>query len=972
MTEKVTDEAALEERPLERISVRGLVEFILRSGDIDDRTGGMPDTDAMLMGGRIHRKIQARMGPEYQAEVPLSGLFDCGDFLLCLEGRADGIFGPEDGSGMMTVDEIKGVMRRVERLREPVGVHLAQAKCYAYLYLMDRAGYEVIPLTQTDNSARERHGTEPEASVMALPDAGDRIGVRMTYVNLETERTRYFTYDYSLEELSEWIRPVVTQYVKWARFGREWKKIRRESIHSTTFPYPYRDGQKQLAADVYRSIARGKILFIQAPTGTGKTIATIFPAVKAVGEGLGDKIFYLTARTIVRTAALETMALLAGHGLREKTVVLTAKEKICRNGEVRCNPEDCPYAKGHFDRINDALYELITTKDLFTREVIEEAADHYQVCPFELSLDLSMWMDMIIGDYNYAFAPRARLRRFFGENVKGDYIFLIDEAHNLIERGRDMFSASLVREDLLALRRLVKDVSPRLARSLQRCSRDMLHLQRQNEPPQVLESLGTLPASLLNLSGIMEDLLSPHHDDETAEGQEPGVQSNGKKGKGRKAKGKKEREQAQAHGVWKQALLWEQPVTVDASVTEAAGGGTVEAAPAEDPVAPAWVNEAEIRDAVRDLYFEVSFFLEVCDLLDEHYVIYDELTEEGDFRIRLYNVDPSANLQECMDKARSSILFSATLLPIDYYKSLLSTRTDNYAVYADSCFDPAHRQVLIGTDVSSRYTRRNEQEYGKIARYIRLFTGAREGNYLIFFPSYRMMEDVLEQLMIIWPQAQIERCQETRRKRKDQQAAGIDGITETTAVAGALADSNAASDAVPGSAAASDAPDPVCDRILVQTSRMTESEREAYLEHFTEEGQGRLLGLCVMGSIFSEGIDLKRDRLIGAVVVGTGLPMVSTERDVLRQYFDGREQDGFRYAYLCPGMNKVMQAAGRVIRTEEDRGSILLLDERFARAQYRSMFPREWNRVEYCSLRDVEEKVRRFWDEPANGSQSEE
>lgn len=773
-----------------RISVRNLVEFILRSGDIDNRRGTMADKDAMLLGARLHRRIQGRMGASYQAEVFLSGTFPFEGFSITVEGRADGIIREDDG---VTVDEIKGIFRSLEYLAEPVPVHLAQAKCYAYLY--------------------------------ALKYGQERMTVQMTYCNLETEELRYFREQFSFSELEEWFSGILREYKKWASWQLQWRKTRQESIHAVEFPFAYREGQRDLAAAVYRTIARKKKLFIQAPTGAGKTISVVFPAVKAVGEGLGDKIFYLTARTIARTVAEEAFCLLMERGLRYKTVTITAKEKICRCESTECNPDACPYAKGHFDRVNDAVFDMITTMDRFGREELVAQADRFMVCPFELSLDVSLWADAIICDYNYVFDPRARLKRFFADGVKGDYLFLIDEAHNLVERGRDMFSAELYKEDFLALKKVMKAHSRKMARALDRCNQYLLGLKRECENYVILENIGLFPITLMNLSGIMEKFL-------------------------------------------------------------------------EDS------NDHSLNDQVLELYFQVISFLDICDRLNECYVIYSELSSDGRFKLRLFCVDPSVNLQECLAKGNSTVFFSATLLPVDYYKSLLSTAKDDYAVYASSCFDVKNKQVLIGEDTSSRYQSRGPAQYQKMAEYIRAAVSGRRGNYLVFFSSYKMLEDVAACFAKICP---------------------------------------------PGV------------RMLCQSSRMTEREREEFLEMFAEGGEESLAGFCVMGSIFGEGIDLKRDRLIGAVIVGTGLPQVCNEREILKNYYDGHGQDGFRYAYLCPGMNKVLQAAGRVIRTEEDRGVILLLDERFTQSRYRQMFPREWTDVRVCSLADVEREIGEFW-----------
>ena len=790
-----------EQKETVRISVRSLVEFILRSGDIDSRRGGFADKDAMQEGSRIHRKIQGRMKGDYRAEVPLSFEIEEEEYILTVEGRADGIFtdGSEDleeGGTIPFIDEIKGVYRDVMALEEPYLLHLAQAKCYAYIY--------------------------------AEQNQQERVGVQMTYCNIETEEIRRFRQEFAADDLREWFMEIAGKYQKWAKLQIEWKQIRQASIKKTEFPYPWREGQRDVASSVYRSILRDKILFIQAPTGTGKTLSTIFPAVKAVGEGLAERIFYATAKTVTRTVAEETYGILRGQGLRMKVLTLTAKEKICFLDEAVCNPDACPYAKGHYDRVNDAVFDLIEHGEVFDRPALEAQARKWQVCPFELGLDAALWSDAVICDYNYIFDPRAKLKRFFAEGVKGKYLFLIDEAHNLVERAREMYSAALTKESFLELRKEVKSYSPRMARALNRCNTWLLERKRETEGLKVWEDVGTFPLYLMNLCGIMEDFL-------------------------------------------------------------------------EDS------RYAELNEKVLALYFEVRRFLDTCDKLNENYVVYTELCEDGRFIIRLYCVDVSENLQECLDKGRSTIYFSATFLPIAYYKSLLSTKKDNYAIYAHSMFDPSRRLVMIGTDTSSRYTMRTEDEFCKMAAYVLQMIQAKRGNYMVFFSSYRMMEEVALQFEDL--------CREQGEKIE----------------------------------------------LLCQTSGMDESEREAFLARFEQPSEQGLAGFCVMGGIFGEGIDLQGDRLIGAVIVGTGLPQVCRERELLKEFYDKRGEDGFFYAYLCPGMNKVLQSAGRVIRTEEDCGAILLLDERFASQRYARMFPAEWQRPGYCTLKNVREKAEIFW-----------
>lgn len=853
-----------------KISVRSLVEFILRSGNIDNRRAASPD-NAMQEGSRIHRMIQRRMGSEYHAEVSLKYVYDAGQYKILVEGRADGIITENTADTVkqaieenepqislaigtigtdkdternirgdtqekieenqyvyalepvrfeqriqrvtVTIDEIKGVFRDIKKMKDAVPVHLAQAKCYAYIYA-----------EQNDLKA---------------------IRVRMTYCHIETEEIRYFYYDFTFEELREWFMGVMEQYRKWADYSYAWRQDRQESIKLLKFPFEYREGQKELVTYVYQAIYHKRKLFIEAPTGVGKTISTVFPSVKAMGEGMCEKIFYLTAKTITRTVADNTFDLLRKNGLKFKQVVLTAKDKICFMEETECNPDYCPYAKGHYDRINDAMYDLLIHEDVYNRDKIEEYAMKHRVCPFEMCLDMSLFSDAVICDYNYLFDPHVYLRRFFTEGIRGEYIFLVDEAHNLVDRGREMYSAVLCKEDFLAMKRSVKAYDDRTARCLDQCNRELLALKRECEDYRIEEYIDPFVRALTRLSAAIEDYLEDHED-------------------------------------------------------------------------------SPVRREVLEFYFEVSHFLQMYELVDENYVVYSELESDGSFILKLFCVNPAKNLRECMMRGRSTILFSATLLPIQYYKKLLGAETGDYEVYARSVFRQEKMGLYIGSDVTSRYTRRGDEEYYRIASYINEIVQKRYGNYMLFFPSHAFLRQVYEIYMHYFNK---------------------DGAVEC----------------------------------ILQEDHMNEQEREEFLGRFTGnedcdlneliqmdievEDDRSLLGFCVMGGIFSEGIDLKNDSLIGAVIVGTGLPLVCNEREILKRYFDGWGENGFDYAYRYPGMNKVLQAAGRVIRTVDDFGIVALLDERFLTPAYQRLFPREWNHPETVSVDRIGRRVERFWDE---------
>lgn len=791
-----------------RISVRNLVEFIMRSGDITVSSTGLREPDAMQEGSRIHRKLQSKMGASYHAEVPLTVNFpvscDGIDFSVTVEGRADGIFSNETG---VVIDEIKGVYCDIFSMKEPANVHRAQALCYAYIY------------AEKENLSG--------------------MGIRMTYCHIPTEKVRYFNEYLEFAEIEHFFAELMAAYAKWAAWQIRWSETRNSSIRPMEFPFSYREGQAKLVRGVYQSILRKKRLYIQAPTGVGKTISTVFPAVKSIGEGLTEKIFYLTAKTITRTVAEETFALLERAGGKLKCVTITAKEKICILEKPSCNPGSCPRAKGHFDRINDAVFDILTNETIMTREVIERYAEKYCVCPFEMCLDISTWCDVLIGDYNYAFDPTASLKRFFSTEKENDFVFLVDEAHNLVDRAREMYSAVVVKEEFLALKKMMKTRNRKMANALDSCSRALLELKRKCDELTKFDPLEAENFVLraMRLCTIIEEYLHEQ----------------------------------------------EHPTAEKAAI----------------PLS------AEEQERLLNLYFNLRSFQSIYEIIDDHYIVYGDYTSQGNFMLHLQCVDPSANLDICLKKGRCSVFFSATLLPIHYYLEQLAGREDDYAIYAPSPFSLEKRLLMIGRGVSTKYTLRSDSMYEKIARYILSFVRGKTGNYLIFFPSYRLLEDIRTYL---------------------------EDLPETSDIA-----------------------------IYSQENSMKESEREEFLNHFQDSPEKTTLGLCVMGGIFGEGIDLKNNRLIGAALVGTGLPMVCAENELFRDYFEEKKQAGFSYAYQYPGMNKVLQAAGRVIRTTEDVGAILLLDDRFLQNSYQSLFPREWFPFQTVTLESLPGTLQDFW-----------
>ena len=843
-----------------RISVRGFVEFLLQSGDIDNRVRAVSET-AMREGAKLHQRIQSSRGEGYRAEVPLAFSFDTGRYTLRIEGRADGLMlrgdagevpeddgqlslfslpaedaGPEaderNEEDLPLIEEIKGTYRDVKKMEAPLPVHLAQAKCYAHF--------------------------------LCLKEGFSACRVQMTYGNLDTEELKIFRETVTAAALAEWFDGLLKQYLVWTDLRFDWAALRTDSIRNTVFPFAYREGQKELASAVYRTIARGRQLFLEAPTGSGKTLATMFPAIKAIGEGKAERLFYLTARTITRQAAEEAVRLLrAGSGLKFNTVTLTAKEKICLMESCECNPEACPYAKGHFDRILAALYDLITGEEHYPREVILAYAKKHTVCPFELSLDASLFADGIICDYNYVYDPFVYLRRFFAEDEKGAHIFLTDEAHNLVERGREMYSASLPEKDLLKALGVI----------------------------QKAKGYGDIRAALKKLLDATAD----------------------------------------AQGVLKGAPCAPY-YGIDPLMTRVNGLSNALSKLLEKPQG----TEEQMKE-MRALFLLLYRFRTIYERMDTRYRALSLADTGGGFSVAIRCIDPSGDLRSCTARGVAGIFFSATLLPVQYYKRLLGGSAEDYEIYAKTAFSPERLGVFVVSDVTSRYTARNEETYRRIALAIEESVRARRGNYMVFFPSFAFLEEVSacytpapdgsERLIL-----QGREMDEEAREHVLAQLRGGTGVTERPA----------------------DGPDSPADGPL----------RLPGVEFDIEEVEDVGVTLfAVLGGIFNEGVDLPGDALIGVCIVGTGLPQVGTERDIIREWFDETSGDGFDYAYRYPGMNRVLQAAGRVIRTEEDLGVVVLLDDRFRETRARTLFPREWQGIRTVGTGEVRQALSDFWKE---------
>jgi DNA excision repair protein ERCC-2 len=778
-----------------KLPVRKLVEYTLRKGDlvIDFSLSG---GDRAMEGIRAHQAVQQSRPAEYDAEVFVALQLERGEFAVTVSGRMDGVYRYPDRT---VIDEIKSTTRNLDVMEEEENpVHWGQAKVYAYIY--------------------------------ALQNGLETIDAQLTYVNTDSGGTREFRRSFSRKELESFFDDLLGRYLDWASTLEQWCRVRDESIEQLSFPFAeYRPGQRHMALEVYRAVEHGEQLIVEAPTGIGKTMAALFPAVKALGSGLTEKIFYLTAKTTGRKIAQKTLDDLRAGGLKLKSLTLTAKDKICFNPGKACNGEECEFARGYYDRINEAV-ETMFSKDALTREVVEEGARQFEVCPFEMSLDLSLWVDCVICDYNYAFDPRVYLRRFFAdENGEKNYTFLVDEANNMVDRSREMFSAELYKQPLLDLRRKIK-----------------------NEMPGVYRALGNINSRLVKFKKECEEARGPLAQEEFPEDFSPVL-----------------RRFIHAAEQWLKKDI-----------------------------------KSLFRKAVMDLYFEINWFLKVADSFSELYALCLEEVGE-DFRVKLFCMDPSQYLNEALERCKSTVFYSATLAPMDYFRHILGCDPSAVEMVLPSPFPAENLCLPVADRVSTLYKYRHRTR-ATVARAIAALVTHQPGNYLVFFPSYQYMKMVYELFVLMNPR--IER--------------------------------------------------------LLQTTGMSESERDEFLENFSVDNRAEgktLVGFAVMGGIFGEGIDLVGDRLTGAVVVGVGLPGISLERELIKQYFNRLQGTGFEYAYLYPGMNRVFQAAGRVIRSDTDRGVVLLIGHRFTTPQYSSLLPGHWNPVRVQDEKHLTELLESFW-----------
>ncbi len=767
------------------VSVREIAEFSLSEKDINMSSSLRGSNIAAVEGTRYHLSFQTKMLEKYgkekfQKEVYLEDLVENSIVTMNIAGRVDGILHVEEKDYDYCIYEVKTTTKDVnEILPAHNPEHLGQAQLYAYIYM-------------------KKYGLE-------------KIGLNLLYINRENQDQISFEYVYSLEQVKKVYDKLTRIYLNYLTGIRKWHIIRDKSIAGLEFPYSYyRKGQKELIDESYNSIVDGIKLFATAPTGTGKTMGVLFPAIKALGEGHIDKIMYLTAKTVTAQVAKDAYNKLQEKGLNLRLLHLSAKEKMCPMEKMDCDPEKCPRAKHYYIRARKCIKEMLS-EQFFDAPIIKAYADKYDICPFELSLDLTGYCDLIIGDYNYLFDPRVKLDRYFNKDNDLNFCYLIDEAHNLVERGREMFSCALSTENINLFKKSIKKDWKYLKESVNQLLHAMKisqreHFENMNEGFVALENP---PLFLLEyvdtcINDIMLYDLNKIPDDK--------------------------------------------------------------------------------KEAFKDGMFNLIFFSKIASFYDSRYsTLYTN--KKDNFEVKMMCLDPSMLLKESMDTGKASIIFSATLEPSNYYMNLLGADGD-FDTYLSlpSPFPSENLEIKIVGDISTKYKER-DMSYEKIALLLKQEFSKKIGNYMAFFPSYTYMKSVLD----IFSQLNLQ----------------MD--------------------------------------IVEQVPYMSDSERLDFLKRFDKYGEKTLVAFVVMGGLFGEGIDLVGEKLSGAVVIGPGLPTVGPERELIRKYFDDLNMNGFDYSYTFPGLNKVLQAAGRVIRSEEDKGFVLLVDSRFASNKYKSLFPKWWN-----------------------------
>ncbi len=674
---------------------------------------------------------------------------------------------------------------------------------------------------------------------MAKVKRGVSLALRIGYYNALTGECRFATETPRKPSLARFFDRATEAVFLYA--GPEIVRVCERLPAMRRLPFPYREareGQETFMKEVYRAASRKISLFACAPTGIGKTVSALFPAVHAIGEGKCDKIFYLTGKNTAALAAAEAAAILGKDGAL-RTILLTAKEKLCPNRLLCRGDSRCDRTKSGPKTEMAAIALLSEEKNLITPELVSQKAKEYGVCSYELSLEISLFCDLIVGDYNYLFDPMVRLQRYF--TVKGPWLFLIDEAHNLPDRLREMYDGTLSLSSLSSLYET---------------------LSRAGEG-------GKLKAALDLAIRFFRQVIAPRAED------------------GEKTGGDKE-EKGNLYRELPEGLLpvlSELYVALESRLRRRAG------------------LVGELKTVLRDFRQELKRILCILSEYGEGFRLLCAKDKAGDVRIRTLCLDPSTPARHALSLGGGAVFFSATLSPLSFYRDLLGGDSSSLLLDIPSPFDRDNLAIAVLDKISTRYTDRADSLF-EVAEAIRVTVESKRGNYMVFCPSFPYMEALLPVFSSLCPNLKIQ----------------------------------------------------------AQGRYMKREERRAFLSAF-EDPTHPVVAFCVLGGIYGEAVDLVGDRLIGAVIVGVGMPFPDLIREQTALYFRDKSENGMEYAYIYPGVNRVLQAAGRVIRSENDCGAVVLIDDRFATPAYRAIFPSHWHGLRYVgNIPSLRELLRRFWE----------
>ena len=789
-----------------------LCERALRRGDLD----AMPFSAVTRRDDKeLYYRLQSEAGAYYNPDVEIRNTVMLDGIYYTVSGLADGIIRKNDS---ITVDKIKCVKGK-SFYAPPDELTLGMLKCAAYFVC-----------------AREEQNT---------------VEGRVSYYNTDTKKLKYFRYTFLFSELKAFYLSMLERIAYRARIAVSRVCDELPSASNAVFPYTeLREGQETMIRECFGAIKHGNRMIVEAPTGTGKTISALFPAVRALGGGYCDKIFYLTPKTSTRREAFSAAGRLFSSGVLLRTVMISAKEQVCLCGaralgeQSACSSRFCEYASGYYDRIDGALQDILRNYRGFSRGLILEIAKKHRVCPYELSLDLSELCDIIICDYNYAFDPTVYFRRYFGpaETRKEKYVFLVDEAHNLADRAREMYSAEL-----------------RLS-SFERVA--ALFSQDELYGEDISEMLAPIVRAISRIKRLCkEDIIKD------AEGNDVGFYINS------------------------------EPLSSIGDAAEMLRKKLGE-----------WLkknHEHPLANELNSLSSELRKYLTVLDYFDKNFRFYAQISG-GDIKLRLYCLDPSDIMNALLTRASASVMFSATMTPPEYFCDVLGGGQKAQKLSLPSPFPTENLCVAVADYINTRYDAR-ENNARRFVNVIAAAVKPKAGNYIAYFPSYQCLEQTYEVFAERYPKIET----------------------------------------------------------VVQKKHMSAAQREEFLAAFKDDTGRMRIGFCVLGGVFSEGVDLPGSRLIGSIIFGVGLPGLSNERNIIKEHFDMKSDDGtgYDYAYTYPGMNNVLQAAGRVIRRAEDSGIVVLADDRYTTPKYRALFPSHWQGVKYAgNASSLAEIIRRFWE----------